>query len=126
MPHRLFLELQAFKPSLTLTSTKRTLHGVEGSQLRVRGIAVVDVKFTGQYILVPFTVVDIIDEVILGMDFLRQNAVTWDVAKGELHFQEGGTVGKIPICTSLLGSPLRSLNRLSGRTPRRPLKLSCR
>ena len=92
MPHRLFLELQAFKPSLTLTTTKRTLHGVEGSRLRVRGIAVIDVEFTGRYILVPFTVVDIVDEVILGMDFLRQNDVTWDVAKGELHFQEGGTV----------------------------------
>ncbi len=47
MPHRLFHELQAFKPSLTPTATKRMLHGVEGAQLRVRGIAVIDVEFTG-------------------------------------------------------------------------------
>jgi hypothetical protein len=92
MPYRLFQELKAFKPSLTLQSTKRALHGVDGTQLRVRGIAVIDVEFTGRYILVPFTVVDMVDEVILGMEFLNQNDAQWDLGKGELRFREGGTV----------------------------------
>jgi len=51
MPHELFLELKQFKPSLTLQSTRQTLHGVDGSRLRVYGIAVVDVEFAGQFVL---------------------------------------------------------------------------
>jgi len=92
MPHQLFLELRQFKPNLTLASTKRALHGVDGSQLRVRGIAVVDVEFAGQYVLVPFTVVDMVNECILGMDFLRQNDVQWNIGKGELCIGKHGTV----------------------------------
>ena len=39
----------------------------------------IDVEFTGRYILVPFIVVDIVDEVILVMDFLRHHNVKWDL-----------------------------------------------
>ena len=92
MPHKLFLELKRFKPSLTLASTKQTLHGVDGGQLRVYGIAVVDVEFAGQFVLWSFTVVDMVDECILGMDFLRLNNVQWDLGKGELRIGENATV----------------------------------
>ena len=92
MPTKLFLQLQKFKPSLTLAPTSRALRGVEGSTLRVQGIAVVDVEFAGQYLLVPFTVVDHVDEVILGMDFLQIDGIEWNVSKGELRLGEGGTV----------------------------------
>ena len=92
MPTKLFLQLQKFKPSLTLTPTTRALRGVEGSSLSIKGIAVVDVEFAGQYLLVPFTVVDQVEEVILGMDFLQIDGIEWNVSKGELRLGDGGTV----------------------------------
>ena len=109
MPYQLFLELQQFKPNLTLASTKRSLHGVDGSQLRVRGIAVVDVEFAGQFVLVSFTVVDMVNECILGMDFLRIHGVHWDLAKGELRigkyglvFSQGAVIDPIIPCSRAL------------------------
>ena len=92
MPKKLFLQLQQFKPNLTLTATTRALRGVEGTPLQVLGTAVVDVEIAGRFLLVPFTVVDVVQEVILGMDFLHLDGVEWNVAKGELHLGEGGTV----------------------------------
>ncbi len=91
MPHELFLELKQFKQSLTLASTKQTLHGVDGGRLRVYGIAVVDVEFANQFVLWPFTVVDLVNEVILEMDFLRLNNVQW--AKVNC------TLGKTKLCS---------------------------
>ncbi len=84
MPYKLFLQLQQLKPALTLVPTSRALRGVEGTPLRVQAIAVVDVELAGQFFLVPFAIVDVVEEVILGMDFLCSNDVEWNIANSPL------------------------------------------
>lgn len=58
----------------------------------MKGVAVVNVELAGQYLLVPFIVVEAVYEVLLEMDFLRLDGVERKVAKGELHLGEGGIV----------------------------------
>ena len=63
-----------------------------GHSIFLKGVTAIDVEIAGHYALQQFAVVDALDEIILGMDFLRQNEATWDVASNELRFSGGVTV----------------------------------
>lgn len=92
MPHALFREVNRLKPSLKLTPSRASLCGISGTPLEIRGMTTMDVEINGQYVLVQFAVAEHVDEVVLGMDFLRENAVGWNLPTGELILQGGRTV----------------------------------
>jgi hypothetical protein len=93
MSYALFLELQQYKPKLQLFPSKKRLHGISNTPLRVHGLVTLDVEVAHQFVLVQFTVVDhCADEAVLGMDFLAANGTSWDWDNGELAFRGGPMV----------------------------------
>ena len=89
MSRAFYEKLRSQKSSLRLWRTSRKLHGITGNTLECGGVVSLDVEVEGRFALVQFAVTDLAlgDDVILGMDFLRQSCARWDFDKSEITFR---------------------------------------
>ena len=71
-------------PGLTMLSTDCSIRTVSGDLARVRGRVVLEVELGGQYYLHQFIVMDVEEDIILGIDFLRKYDVDCNWRKGVL------------------------------------------
>lgn len=80
----LWENLHAADPRWTLISTNAQIRTVSGSLANVRGQVILEIAIGDQYYIHQFLVVDVREDVILGLDFLQRYQVDWSWQRGTL------------------------------------------
>jgi len=63
--------------------------GVTGEPVKVKGSITLACEVAGKTVSHEFVIADIVEPVLLGVDFMRKHQATWDWLAGELIYQEG-------------------------------------
>lgn len=74
-------------PGWTLFPTDIHVRTVSGDEAKVRGRIVLELELAGQFYVHQFLVMDINEDLILGMDFIHKNAIDCDWRKGVLRLR---------------------------------------
>jgi hypothetical protein len=83
----LWEKLHSVNPGWTLLSTNCCIRTVSGSLASVRGRLVLEVELAGQYYVHQFMVMDIEEDIILGIDFVHKYDVDCDWRRGVLRLK---------------------------------------
>ena len=83
----LWEKLHSVNPGWTLLSTNCCVRTVSGSLASVRGRLVLEVELAGQYYVHQFMVMDIEEDIILGLDFVHKYDVDCDWRRGVLRLK---------------------------------------
>ena len=79
--------LHRVDPRWTLLSTDCCVRTVSGARASVRGRLVLEVEFAGQFYVHQFIVMDIQEDIILGLDFVHKYDVDCDWKRGVLRLK---------------------------------------
>ena len=87
-----FLSLEAMKkcaPHLLPLAEKYSarITGISGEDVEVLGTLTLPCLVAGRALVHQFVVADVVEPVLLGMDFLNMHRATWDWLTGELVYQ---------------------------------------
>ena len=77
---------------------KGVLHGITGEEVKVLGALTLPCQVAGKAVEHQLVVADIVEPVLLGLDFLRTIQATWDWNTGDLVYQEGSDVTQKNLC----------------------------
>ena len=81
---RLWDVLHRACPGWTMVSTDRCVRTVSGEFARVRGCVVLEVELGGRYYTHQFTVMDVSEDIILGLDFIQKFQIDCNWRRGVL------------------------------------------
>jgi hypothetical protein len=71
-----------FVPRIRFAGTTQTLRAANGTQINVRGKALVRGDLGGEHVDIPCLVNDHVSEVMLGLDWLHEHDCLWDFSQG--------------------------------------------
>ena len=77
-------EIHRSRPGLTLVPTSLAIRSVSGERLTARGATIAEVELGNSYYMHRFIVMDLTEDIILGLDFIRRYNVTWNPHGSEL------------------------------------------
>ena len=81
---RLWDEIHRSHPGWTLLPTQCRVKTVSGDLAKVRGSLVVEIQLGSKYYAHQFVVIDVAEDLILGLDFIQKYDLNWDKSLGTL------------------------------------------
>lgn len=81
---KLWVEIHRTHPGWTLMPSSERVRTVSGDQAKVIGALVIEVELDSGYYAHRFLVMDMLEDVILGLDFIQKYDLAWDRARGRL------------------------------------------
>lgn len=88
----LWENLHAVDPRITMMPSDAKIRTVSGELARVRGQVILELAIGNQYYLHQFLVLDVKEDIILGLDFVQRYEVGWNWCQGTLTLRGRETV----------------------------------